>query len=139
VSVESWVACRLAGGEASLLLDRLCALWVESAPRFGAVAAHFREEWWARWFEAGFWGWLAFPLDARCSAAVELAGPAGQLEVVPDGSWHAGLVVDRGLPAFWSPELPEVRPTQALGWTGVWIVTDESKRTGGYVWRGARA
>lgn len=47
-------------------------------------------------------------VDELCALWIDEAPPAGELEVVPDGSWHAGLLVDTGLPAFWSPELPEV-------------------------------
>lgn len=53
----------------------------------------------------------------------------------------AALAVDfapgsHGL-SFWHPGLPEVRPAQSVGWSGIWIVTGEAKRTGGFVWRGA--
>lgn len=48
-------------------------------------------------------------LDQYSAGQIAKAEAAGELHVVPDGSWHAGLMVDTGLPRFWNPRLPEVK------------------------------
>lgn len=113
------LGCEAASGQGAV--DGLCALWVDRAPRFGAVAAHFPRSLRARQFAASFWapevllfgGWYLEGFtrgwcDQICALLVERAGPEGEI-VVRD--WFAGWVprlVDTGKPAFWSPELPEV-------------------------------
>lgn len=122
-----------AEASARRIRDRLFSLWVERAPRFGAVALSFPRSLRCQRFVASFWApevffscplnpaatpgsavcWYAcgmlmtrFSLDFACSLAVRNARPVDPV-LISGGRWH-GYVVDRALPAFWSPELPEV-------------------------------
>jgi endonuclease YncB( thermonuclease family) len=70
------------------LADQLCSLWVERAPRFGAVAAHFPESLRKRRFVAA--------TSSSISGRVDI-----ETEMGPD--------------CFWSPELPEVTVLEEEG------------------------
>lgn len=102
--------------------DRLFSLWVERAPRTGAVAQAFPWSPWRRRFVASFWApevllfgdlyftgtrgmrFLAWPwtrahADLLCSKQIEMTWKPSGATV----EW-----VDPSKQRFWSPELPEV-------------------------------
>lgn len=100
-----------------LPVDQLCALWVDEAPRFGAVAQAFPESLRKRRFVASFWAPEVFfswpwPLfgESECWYSTDYRG---------SGATRTGLdhCVSRYIELcghlseaeyFWSPELPEV-------------------------------
>lgn len=96
--------------------DRLFALWVDRAPRFGAVAVHFPRSLRAQRFVASFWApevFFSWPSDGMPLLGWYRTG--GMTRGLLDET-HA-LQVEHGCKGptrFWSPELPEVRVRPAL-------------------------
>lgn len=94
--------------------DELCARWIDGAPRFGAVAAHFPESLRKRRFVAGFWAPEVFFGDTQAlwpgtRGWYQAGGTRPMLDSLLSRHLLAlpGLrVADRS--SFWSPELPEV-------------------------------
>ncbi len=99
--------------------DALCALFIDRAPRFGAVAAHFPES--LRQFVAGFWapevffsspdgreGWYRdLPESPRTRAQLD----SRTADIVKSAWLLSWFEPERVVPRrryFWSPELPEV-------------------------------
>lgn len=117
--------------------DALCALWVDEAPRFGAVAAHFPESLRKRPFVASFWapevslfGWWYLGLgmgrnrgqrggviSGNTRAGLDV-GFSGAIEIAGEPC-HPGCTPPRKHLLFWSPELPEVlwHPTEGRFFT----------------------
>jgi len=100
-------------------LDELFALWIDEAPRFGAVAAHFPESLRKRRFVASFWapevllfgdlyraGFTRPEVDEFCVGIIT--------QRTAEGRWFRDRdAYDPWQPSqykqpFWSPELPEV-------------------------------
>lgn len=99
-----------------MIQDRLFSGWIDEAPRFGAVAAHFPDSLRKRRFTAGFWA----PEVMFSASAV---GPFRRMGE-ESGGWYCGGWRTRGMldavlsvevggaqgpTRFWSSELPEVR------------------------------